>query len=104
MAERAGTDCPGHTCVRLRLLLFEEYLEMRRVVRISLGTMFILLGIAGLVLPVLQGWLFLALGSLLLSVDLPFFERPVQWLEKRIPQIQNPLERVRQYLKGPDEK
>ncbi len=34
---------------------------------IGLGWMFILLGIAGLVLPVLQGILFLAIGVLLLA-------------------------------------
>jgi uncharacterized membrane protein YbaN (DUF454 family) len=76
---------------------------MKRFIRISLGSIFILLGIPGLVLPILKGWLFLALGSLLLSVDLPFFERLVQWIEKRIPRLQKPLERFRQYLQDPDE-
>ncbi len=35
---------------------------------ISLGVLFVLLGLAGLVLPFLQGWLFLAIGALLLSM------------------------------------
>jgi uncharacterized protein len=74
-------------------------IEMRRIIRISVGSIYILLGIPGLVLPILQGWLFLALGCLLLSVDLPFFDRMVQWIEKKIPQIEKPLERVREFLK-----
>ena len=45
---------------------------MRRIVRISLGSIAIVLGLVGLVVPILQGWLFLALGAMLLSVDVPF--------------------------------
>ena len=76
---------------------------MRRLVRITLGAIFIALGIPGLVLPILQGWLFLAIGALLLSVDIPFFDRLVQWIEARVPRIKKPLERMRNYLKGPEE-
>lgn len=76
---------------------------MWRIVRISLGVILILLGIPGLVLPILQGWLFLALGALLLSVDIPFFDRMVNWIGERVPQIRGPVERVRQYLKGSED-
>jgi len=71
---------------------------MRSIVRISLGILCVLLGISGLVLPLLPGWLFLALGLLLLSIDLPFFDRLVWWIEKKVPQIKEPLERLRQSL------
>ena len=73
---------------------------MWRLVRISLGTILILLGIPGLVLPILQGWLFLALGALLLSVDIPLFDRLVRWIEQKVPPVKNPVERLRNYLKG----
>jgi hypothetical protein len=56
------------------------------------------MGMPSLLLPILPGWVFLALGLLLLSVDLPFFERLVQWLEKRVPWIKEPVERQRQSL------
>jgi uncharacterized membrane protein YbaN (DUF454 family) len=69
---------------------------LKRIIRISLGVTFIFLGIPSLILPVLPGWVFLALGLLLLSVDLPFFERLVKWLEKRVPWIKEPVERLRQ--------
>lgn len=77
---------------------------MRRLARISFGVILIFLGLPGLVLPILQGWLFLALGALLLSVDIPFFDRVVQWLEARVPRIKKPLEHVRSFLKGSDGK
>jgi uncharacterized membrane protein YbaN (DUF454 family) len=72
---------------------------MGRFLRISLGIILILLGIPGLVLPILQGWLFLALGALLLSIDIPWFERVVLWIENRVPPIKKPLERIRNFLK-----
>jgi uncharacterized membrane protein YbaN (DUF454 family) len=53
---------------------------MRRLIRITLGIIFILLGLAGLVLPLLQGWLFLALGVVILARDVKFFAR----LEHRV--------------------
>jgi len=76
---------------------------MGRIVRISLGTILILLGIPGLVLPILQGWLFLALGALLLSVDVPLFDRLVRWIEERVPPVKKPVERCRNFLKGSKE-
>lgn len=73
---------------------------MWRILRISLGTILILLGIPGLVLPILQGWLFLALGALLLSVDVPFFDRLVRWIEEKVPPVKKPVQRLRNFLKG----
>ncbi len=32
------------------------------IIRVSLGILFIIIGIAGLILPILQGWIFLLLG------------------------------------------
>jgi len=72
---------------------------MRRFLRIFLGTLLILIGIPGLVLPILQGWLFIALGALLLSIDIPFFDRMVLYIENRVPFIKKPLERMRNYLR-----
>jgi uncharacterized protein len=76
---------------------------MRRIGRIALGAILILLGIPGLVLPILQGWLFLALGALLLSVDIPVFDRLVEWITGKVPRIRKPVERFRNFLKGSQE-
>lgn len=76
---------------------------MKQIVRLSLGTVLLLLGMAGMVLPVLQGWLFLALGALVLSVDIPVFDRMVRWIENRVPPVKKPLERLRRFLKGPQD-
>ena len=73
---------------------------MKRIVRISLGSIAIVLGLVGLVVPILQGWLFLALGAMLLSVDVPFFDRVVTWIEDHVPPVKKPLERFRDYLRN----
>lgn len=45
--------------------------QLKKYFIITLGVLSILVGLAGLVLPVLQGWFFLALGALLLSMYSP---------------------------------
>jgi uncharacterized membrane protein YbaN (DUF454 family) len=69
-----------------------------RAVRHILGWSLLILGIAGLVLPVLQGWLFLALAALLLAPDVPIFARLLNWIENRFPALRHPIRRVRARL------
>lgn len=63
-----------------------------------MGLVLIILGLVGLVVPILQGWLFLALGALVLSPDIPLFARMVDWIEKRFPAIKDQVQRFRQFL------
>jgi len=65
------------------------------VVRHTLGWGLLVLGIAGLVLPILQGWLFIALAALLLAPDVPVFARLLHWIEIRFPILRHPIQRVR---------
>lgn len=44
-------------------------LPKSKALRIILGVFFIIIGILGLVLPILQGWLFLILGATFLGWD-----------------------------------
>jgi uncharacterized protein len=45
--------------------------KIKRIVVVGLGIFFLLLGLVGLALPVLQGWLFIVIGLLLLSMYSP---------------------------------
>ncbi len=67
----------------------------RSAIRIALGSLLLALGVLGLVLPILQGWLFLALGALVLSRDVPAFRRLVRWITQRFPRVGEALERIR---------
>lgn len=80
---------------RLRRLLDRTPPGLRHAVRITLGISFLLLGLAGLVLPVLQGILFLMIGALLLAPYVPVFQRLIDWGERRYPQLTRYLERLR---------
>ena len=71
---------------------------MAKIIRLLGGTMLVILGLAGIFLPILQGWLFLAMGFLLLSVDIPPVKRAVCWLENRYPRFGKVLERFRRSM------
>lgn len=56
----------------------------RRNLRILGGFSLLLLGVAGLALPLLQGWLFIVLGILLLAEEIPFFARLADRLKRGV--------------------
>lgn len=45
--------------------------KLKKFLVLTLASIFFVLGLAGLVLPVLQGWLFLAISALLFSMYSP---------------------------------
>ena len=59
--------------------------RLKRVVIHIVGWAFILLGIVGLVLPILQGILFILVGLILLSSVSPWAERLLNRLKRRFP-------------------
>jgi len=69
---------------------------MKRLIRIATGTSMLLLGLAGLVLPVLQGWLFIAMGVIVLSQDVVFLARVEQSITARFPMAGQSLQRLRE--------
>lgn len=69
---------------------------MRVFVRHALGWGFMVLGVVGSLLPILQGWLFFAAGALLLAPEVPFFRRVFCWIEARFPRLKRPLAKLRQ--------
>jgi uncharacterized protein len=76
-------------------IIQSEKILMKRIIRISLGVFFLILGLAGLVLPVLQGLLFLAIGALLLSSDLKCFARFEEYIKGRHPKIRRAIDRLK---------
>jgi hypothetical protein len=77
---------------------------MRRIIRIVLGTTFVLLSLPSFLFPILPGWVLLALGILLLSVDIPLVHRLVRRLEDRFPQARSAVARVRRFLGVPEDR
>lgn len=62
---------------------------------ITLGWVFIFLGIIGLFLPVLQGFLFLLIGLYILSKRSVWAQRFLAKIKRRIPRLSGKLELAR---------
>lgn len=69
--------------------------KIKRYIIIGLGWFFIILGIAGLFLPVVQGVLFLLLGLYLLSLEYHWARKILSVLTRRFPYLQKVLEQVK---------
>jgi uncharacterized membrane protein YbaN (DUF454 family) len=67
----------------------------KRFLILATGWFFIFLGILGLVLPVLQGVLFLAIGSYLLSLESPWVRKKMLTLQRRYPKLSAMLDEAR---------
>jgi len=65
--------------------------RIRRYVILSLGWIFVFLGILGLFLPILQGILFLCIGFLLLSSESPRARLLIMRLGRRYPRFRAAL-------------
>jgi tryptophan-rich sensory protein len=63
-------------------------------VRITIGVIFLLLGVIGSLLPILQGWLFFLLGIFFLSRHVPLFARIANWLRSRFPKAAATADRL----------
>ena len=60
---------------------------MKRLLKLTAGWFFIVLGILGLFLPVLQGMLFLLIGLFILSQELPWAARLLERLKVKFPKV-----------------
>jgi len=58
---------------------------MKKIHRHIFGWFFIVLGILGLFLPVLQGILFLIIGAMILAPEIPFFDKLLHRLRMKYP-------------------
>lgn len=56
---------------------------MRKIIRISTGVSLVIIGILGLLLPIMPGWIFLIPGLLILSEYFPGVKRLVDWAKKK---------------------
>jgi uncharacterized membrane protein YbaN (DUF454 family) len=58
---------------------------IKRILRIALGVISLLVGIAGGFIPIFQGWIFVLFGLYLLSYDIPYVRCLFKRLKERFP-------------------
>lgn len=56
---------------------------MRKILRLFLGFLFVLLGVTGLILPIMPGWVFLIPGLIILADYFPPIHRLVEWAKAK---------------------
>ena len=66
----------------------------KRILVLALGWMFILLGVVGLFLPVLQGILFLLIGLVILSTEYIWAHHLLRRLRERFPGLSKHLDKA----------
>jgi len=69
---------------------------IKHFVRVATGIGLVLLGITGLILPIMPGWIFLIPGLLILADYFPPLRRMVDWLKKKYEVEKAKLEEKRQ--------
>ncbi|HHT9119362.1 MAG TPA: PGPGW domain-containing protein [Candidatus Hypogeohydataceae bacterium YC41] len=74
--------------------------KLKRIFILALGWIFILLGIAGLFLPFLQGILFLLIGLYFLSHEFQWAERLLNKIRTRYPSIAKKLDEAKEKAKN----
>lgn len=72
----------------------------RRLIKLVLGWAFLVLGVLGLFLPVLQGVLFLAIGLAILAQEQPWAHRLMTRLRHRYPHVARVFDRSRHQAEG----
>ncbi len=60
-----------------------RYIEARRALRLVLGLILLVIGLVGLLMPILPGWLLIFVGLAVLGVKLPFLERIKDWARRK---------------------
>jgi uncharacterized membrane protein YbaN (DUF454 family) len=70
--------------------------QIKRVALLVAGWAFILLGIAGLFLPVLQGILFLLIGLFILSSEYVWAHKLLHKLKQRFPRVAEHFEHAKE--------
>ena len=56
---------------------------MRKILRIGAGIGLVLIGIVGLIMPIMPGWVFIIPGLIILGEYSPPIQRLVHWLKEK---------------------
>lgn len=65
------------------MLDWNESVIVGKALRLLSGMALVLVGLAGLILPILPGWIFLIPGLLILSDFFPPVKRLVEWAKRK---------------------
>jgi CHASE2 domain-containing sensor protein len=67
---------------------------LKMMLRIFLGSICLLLALAGAFFPIIPGFVFFFVGLILLSFDFPFMNKPSEYIKKRFPKARESIEKA----------
>jgi hypothetical protein len=59
---------------------------LKKILRISTGVFLVIVGITGLILPIMPGWVFLIPGLIILADYFPWIHRTLEWAKRKATQ------------------
>jgi uncharacterized membrane protein YbaN (DUF454 family) len=62
---------------------------LRRILRFASGVGLVILGIIGLILPIMPGWIFLIPGLVILADFFPPLKRVLEWAKRKAIETRN---------------
>lgn len=71
---------------------------LKKVIHIVLGLVLVIIGVAGLILPLIHGILFLLVGLILLSFESPYVEQTLSRLAKKNKKLDDWYIRASRYV------
>ncbi|MCX5834208.1 MAG: hypothetical protein NTV99_06820 [Deltaproteobacteria bacterium] len=73
---------------------------MNKIWRHTVGWFFVVLGIIGCFLPILQGILFMMIGFMILAPEVPFIHRLLLKMQSRYPEVFQKAEEFKKKIKA----
>ncbi len=73
---------------------------MNKILRHTIGWFFVVVGIIGCFLPILQGILFMMIGFLILAPEVPFIHRLLLRMQSRYPEVFRKAEEFKGKIKA----
>jgi uncharacterized membrane protein YbaN (DUF454 family) len=73
---------------------------MKMILLQAAGYLFLVLGVIGLVVPILQGFLFMAIGLIILAKTAPWAERVLDRFRDRYPKAGSFIDKADQTVEG----
>jgi hypothetical protein len=80
---------PRHFSAAIKVINWNFGSLLRRILRFATGVIFVILGIIGLILPIMPGWVFLIPGLVILSDFFPPLKRVLEWAKRKAIETRN---------------
>lgn len=85
-------------CGQSGTMTVRMYKNLKRVLILAAGCVFVPLGVAGIALPFLQGFLFLAIGLILLSIGSDTIRAWIERYTRKYPRVHAFIEKLEAWI------